>query len=156
MNIKECLNKIGINNITIEKFGIGVEIQLKDNDKAAAWDLYIELITRIATQYLHPEDGDEKAALESIHTLFNEVRHICKHYGPSCYQFTKIAVIILNEVIRPFTAKWHKIVVNGQLDSRKDEFRLELEQLQKKLRKFTVLLANMCGVEDITDYSQDN
>ena len=32
---------MGINSITIEKFTIGVEIDLEDNDRKAAWELYI-------------------------------------------------------------------------------------------------------------------
>jgi hypothetical protein len=39
-----------------------LEMEWKPNDKDrdAAWEMYIELITRIATQYLEPKHGDEK------------------------------------------------------------------------------------------------
>jgi hypothetical protein len=42
----------------------------KDEDKTAAWELYVELLTRITTQPLAPEHGDETTALESVHDLF--------------------------------------------------------------------------------------
>ena len=45
-------------------------------DKDAGWELYIELLTRIATQKLPDKDGDEKTALESIHSLFGITRTI--------------------------------------------------------------------------------
>ena len=32
-------------------------------DKTAAWELYIELLTRITTQSLDEKDGDEQTAL---------------------------------------------------------------------------------------------
>ena len=44
-----------------------MEWQPKEPDKAAAWELYIEMLTRIATQNLRPEHGDEKTALDSIY-----------------------------------------------------------------------------------------
>ena len=45
-------------------------------DKDAAWQLYIEMLTRIATQRLQPEHGDERTALESIHRLFGSVQSV--------------------------------------------------------------------------------
>lgn len=155
MNLKNILDKyikqIHMKNLGVDAFGIKLDVELEDKDKKAAWELYVEMITRIATQYLEPDQGDEKTALESIHKLFDEVRRISKSYGPECYKFTKIAVFTLNNVIRPFTAKWHKYLVNGEFDDMSDEFREELKELQEKLRAFTVLLAEMCGIEDITD-----
>ena len=47
-----------------------MEWKPQDEDKAAAWELYIELLTRIATQPLDAEHGDEKTALDSVFSLF--------------------------------------------------------------------------------------
>lgn len=62
------------------------------------------------------------------------------------------AVVILNQRIRPFTAKWHRLSVAGELESpdRKKEFRDDLESLQEVLRGYTGLLATVANVEDIT------
>ncbi len=124
----------------------------QEADKDAAWELYIELLTRIATQRLAPEYGDEKTALDSIHNLFALTRDVIKRHGRDCIEFTKIAVVVLNQIIRPFTTKWHKVSMRGEFsDSDKCRlFREELNELQDKLCIYTKMLADMAGVEDLT------
>jgi len=121
-------------------------------DKVAAWQLYVELLTRITTQALAVEDGDEKTALDSVYSLFSTTRIIIKDNGRDCIEFTKIAVIVLNQKIRPFTAKWHRKSVAGEFSDPAacDQFRTELNELQVTLRKYTAMLADMAGVEDLT------
>lgn len=74
-------------------------------DRDAAWELYVELLTRITTQTLSNDDGDEKTALDSISSLFSITRTVIKSHGRNCIEFTKLAVVVLNQIIRPFTAK---------------------------------------------------
>ena len=127
--------------------------QPKDKDKDASWELYIELLTRIATQPLPKEDGDEKTALESVHKLFGLTREIIKKHGRDCIEFTKIAIVILNQKIRPFTAKWHKIMLENGFEKEevRSEFRKELKELQSILKIYTKMLSDMAGVEDLTE-----
>jgi hypothetical protein len=122
-------------------------------DKAAAWDLYIELLTRIATQALGENDGDEKTALDSIYSLFPTTRLIIKQNGRGCIEFTKLAVVVLNQRIRPFTARWHKVSIEQGFNDQaiRKQFRAELQELQKVLRIYTAMLADMAGVEDLTN-----
>lgn len=78
---------------------------------------------------------------------------ILKSNGSSCVQFTKIAIIILNQVIRPFTAKSHKKNLNGAFENT-DEckmFRKELRQLQFELNNYTGMLSEIAGVENLTN-----
>ncbi|OBU38324.1 hypothetical protein CTM76_05225 [Photobacterium phosphoreum] len=121
-------------------------------DKDAAWDMYVELLTRVTTQFLPTEHGDEKVALESIYSLFATTRSVIKSHGRGCREFTKIAIIILNQKIRPFTAKWHKLSLAGafQENTKCDEFRVELATLQFELNIYASMLAEMADVEDIT------
>lgn len=121
-------------------------------DKNAAWDLYIELLTRVTTQKLDFEHGDENTALASVFSLFSTTRQIIKDNGRGCSEFTKIAVVILNQKVRPFTAKWHKIsVAKGfENDKTRRQFRVELMILQDVLVVYTQMLAEMSGVEDLT------
>ncbi len=122
-------------------------------DKDAAWELYIELLTRITTQPLSEEDGDEETALQSIYALFGLTRTTIKTHGRDCKEFTKLAIVVLNQVIRPFTAKWHKALVAEKFQNADvcKEFREELSELQVKLRIYTKMLSQMAGVEDLTD-----
>ncbi len=141
--------------MTTLKINVGfldMEWKPKDDDKAAAWELYIELLTRIATQPLDIAHGDEKTALDSIHSLFAITRQVLKNNTRNCTEFAKIAIVVLNQVIRPFTAKWHRLSLQEAFDdaNRCKEFRDELTALQIVLRQYTKMLADMAGVEDLT------
>jgi len=73
-------------------------------------------------------------------------------HGRHCINFTRIAVVILNQKVRPFTAKWHGRVSAGTLsDADRLAFRQELRELQEDLRNYTRLLADLAAVEDLTD-----
>ena len=121
-------------------------------DRAAAWELYVELLTRITTQGLAPDTGDEKTALDSVHALFPLTRDILKRQGSGCNEFAKLAIPVLNQIIRPFTAKWHRLSVAGGFTDAGlcREFRTELAELQQTLRNYTRALAAMAEVEDLT------
>ena len=124
----------------------------QDFDRDAAWELYIELLTRITTQPLAEEHGDEKTALKSVFDLFGITRTILKRHGKYCTLFAKVAIPVLNQVVRPFTAKWHRLSLQHKFDDPAvcAAFRVELAALQHRLRVYTRALANMAGVEDLT------
>jgi hypothetical protein len=63
------------------------------------------LLTRIVTQSQPLLDGDEKTVLDSVYSIIPITREILKRKGCQCVAFTKIAVLVLNQVVRPFTAK---------------------------------------------------
>ena len=122
------------------------------SDQDAAWEMYIELLTRVTTQHLEPAHGDENTALESVYSLFDLTRSIIRTHSRDCMEFTKIAVVVLNQRARPFTAKWHPRLIAGDLgESDRSLFRTELRELQTDLRNYTRLLAELAGVEDLTD-----
>ncbi len=118
--------------------------------------MYVELLTRITTQPLKVEDGDEATALSSIYNLFPITRDILKKYGSGSITFAKIAIIILNQIIRPFTAKWHRLSLQEAFKDPKLslEFRQELEVLRGKLVTYARLLSDIAGVEDLTSLEE--
>ena len=156
MKWKEWLDKWSMTGLKINVGVLQTEWKPNDRDKDAAWELYIELLTRISTQNLQPDHGDEKTALDSIHALFGLTRETLKSQGRHCGAFAKIAIVVLNQVVRPFTAKWHKESLAGAFkkEDRCGEFREELSQLQQQLREYTKMLADMAGVEDLTALEQ--
>lgn len=153
MKLRKWLENWDMTKLKITMPFLEAEWQVQEKDKDAAWELYIELLTRIATQPLPSEHGDEKTALESVYSLFGLTRATIKNHGRDCVNFTKIAVVVLNQIVRPFTAKWHKLSIAGTFNDpeRQKEFRKELEALQVDLRKYTKMLADMAGVEDLTE-----
>ena len=71
------------------------------------------MLTRIVTQPLPPGAGDEQAALDSVYALAPATREIMRHHGRAAIQFSKVAVPVLNQIVRPFTAKWHRESLSG-------------------------------------------
>ena len=153
MNFSNLLEKWGMTSLKITPPFLQMEWTPKAADKNAAWALYIELLTRITTQPLPIEHGDEKTALDSVYSLFATTREVIREYGPECIHFTKIAIVVLNQVIRPFTAKWHRKSIAGGFEdeTERNDFRDELAALQKELRKYSRMLADIADVEDLTD-----
>src|SRR5436305_7365354 len=81
----------------------------------AAWEMYVELVTRIAMRALPDDQGLLREALTSLYSLFAETRRILKEHGPGVARelsrdaitFAHLAVAVLNVVLRPFLSKWH-------------------------------------------------
>lgn len=156
MKLRDFLEKWGLASLKIKGGWLEAEFTPKDPDREAAWELYIELLTRITTQCLLPEHGDEKAALESVYAIFPQTREILRHRGSGCGEFAKLAIPVLNQIIRPFTAKWHRLSLEGAFDDKDKckEFRDDLSTLQPLLRAYTGALAYMASVEDLTTLEQ--
>lgn len=156
MKWREWLEKWSMTSLKIKSPFLEMNWEPKDEDKDAAWELYIELLTRIATQPLPKEHGDEATALESVHKIFSITREIIKRHGRDCREFTKIAIVVLNQRIRPFTAKWHKLMLGDGFKEKKmrEEFRSDLEELQAVLRAYSKMLSDMAGVEDLTELEE--
>ena len=152
MRIKDLFDKWGLVGLKVKTPILEMEWEPSDHDKDAAWDLYVELLTRITTQKLPDDRGTEGTALESVHMLFGLTRTTLKEHGRKAENFTRVAVIVLNQVIRPFTAKWHRRSEQGAFDedAKCAEFRGELAELQDKLRAYTKLLSDLADVEDMT------
>lgn len=152
MTLKEWINKWDFKSLKICTVFLDAELVFNAADEKAAWEMYVELLTRIATQPLEDNTGNEQAALESIYSLFSITRGILKDNGRSCIQFTKIAIIVLNQVIRPFTTKWHILSMQNAFDSpvQCQAFRSELKDLQNELQKYTSMLSGIAQVEDLT------
>ena len=156
MNLRTLFKDFHLEKIRLSPKGATVEVDFRPSDRDAAWELYIEILTRIVTQPLPAESGDEKTALESIHALFALTREILRRHGRGTIQFTKVAIPVLNQIVRPFTAKWHKQSLAGAFDDddKRKEFRQELANLQEELRNYNRMLAEIASVEDLTDLEQ--
>lgn len=153
MNWKNRLEKWGFSDLKVKTSFLEADISLKDADREAAWKLYVELLTRITTQALPTGSGDEESALKSIYSLFKTTRKVLKEQGQDCVEFTKLAIIVLNQIVRPFTARWHPKMLAGDLQDPQEcvVFREELVKLQTDLRKYSSALADLAKVEDLTD-----
>ena len=153
IRILDLLTKFKLSKVGLNVGFATVELDFSDTDRDAAWDLYVEMLTRITTQPLPSNVGDEETALASVYSLFPTTREILRHRGRDAIDFSKVAIPVLNQVIRPFTAKWHRVSAEGAFEdpARCAEFRKELALLQRDLRNYNRMLAEIAEVEDLTD-----
>ncbi len=119
------------------------------SDSSPAHTLWVELSTRITTQRLHYRSGDEETAAISVHKLFGQARELMEK-NPEAIKFQNLALALLNNTLRPFTARWHGwMMVDDTVRDRdgkpqlkfRDEwvrrqFRRELQILQPRLVGF--------------------
>jgi len=141
------------------------------SQQQAAWEMYVELVTRIAVQPL--KDGLLREALSSLHSLFDETRSILKRHGSGVavpigtgqVSFGRLAVGVLNEVLRPVLSHWHSQLQSHEssrppersqaeherLWDRHDELRGALDEVRRKLGDYADLLAAAAGVERLHD-----
>ncbi len=139
-----------------------------DNERKAAWEMYVELITRISIVELQPDEGLLREALSSLYSLFNITRDILKRYGPTVAQpkgegsisFGYLAVSILNAVLRPVLAKWHPLLLDYENKrdpsvsvleherkwDKNDELREALNDIRTTLSRYANVLAEVAGV----------
>lgn len=157
LNLRTSLNRFGLEKVRLNLPILGLDIDLTQDDQDAAWELYIEMLTRIVTQPLPAEAGDEMTALDSVYSLFPTTREILRTRGRGTIHFSKVAIPVLNQVVRPFTAKWHRESLAGAFDNeaKRREFREELAALQEDLRNYNRMLAEIADVEDLTDLEQE-
>ena len=104
--------------ISIPFLGLEGNWEVDDQQRKAAWEIYVELVTRVTVVALKKEEGILREAMNSFYSLFNTTREILKRYGPTIavaanekdMTLGHIAVGVLNKVLRPLLAKWHPIL----------------------------------------------
>ena len=158
MKFKDFFRKWNLDSIKLNCKFAELEFSPTEDDQTAAWDMYVELLTLITTQPLAQDEGDEATALESVYSIFGITREILKSKGRDAENFTKIAIVVLNQIIRPFTAKWHRKKLAGAFDNPTEclLFRSELCDLQHYLIQYTKSLAELAKVEDLTAITEDD
>lgn len=133
----------------------GQKLILRANvEQKAAWRLYVEISTRVATQPLKANQGLLREALNSLYKLFDVTREILKEAGPEVAQSNEslgyYSMAILNDVLRPFLTKWHPLLLDWEYQRESSEsvikhekkwmdskiLRKELEVLRKDLIKY--------------------
>lgn len=140
-----------------------------DAERHAAWELYVELITRVTVVDIRPDEGLLREALTSVYTLFGSTREILRRYGPQVaprrdrgrLSFGAVSVAILNGSLRPFLSRWHPLLTSYEATMPKDgdavaherawdrgaELRAELADVRSSLASLAALLAEVAGVE---------
>jgi hypothetical protein len=144
-----------------------------EEERQAAWEMYVELITRVSVQQLGHEEGLLREALSSLFSLFATTRQILRANGPAVAQPSKrsdlsfgiIAVAVLNQALRPFLNRWHAVlsdyettrpegrssVDHERVWDQADRLRADLEELRITLKAYTEQLGEVAGVPSLIE-----
>lgn len=155
-------------SISIPFLGLSGNWEVDDQQRHAAWEIYVELVTRVTVVELKPEEGIIREALNSFYSLFNTTREILRRYGPSIaiasaksdMTLGHVAVGVLNKVLRPLLAKWHPIL--EEYENQRPEgvsvaqhertweqaatLRAEIEKVRQNLIEYANVLAEVSEV----------
>ncbi|WP_042439980.1 hypothetical protein [Streptacidiphilus albus] len=146
-----------------------------DAERRAAWELYVELATRISVVDLAPDEGLLREALSSLYSLFGITRGILRSYGPDVaprrgpgyVSFGILAVTVLNGALRPLLATWHPRLVAYEATRREGadpvaherqwaqaaSLRSELDAVRRSLTQLANALAEVAGAGDLMPHA---
>jgi hypothetical protein len=145
-------------------------------ERRAAWELYVELVTRVAVVQLGPAEGLLREALSSLREVFGITPEILRRYGPAVapktaeqeISFGYLAVGVLNGALRPLLAVWHPTLAayeatrpegRSPVDwerqwTRAAELRAELAATRRLLVAFARTLGEVAGAASL--FPQDD
>ncbi|MFD7993116.1 MULTISPECIES: hypothetical protein [Streptomyces] len=151
-----------LTEVRLVLLGNEMSFTTKADMRQAAQRMFFQAATRVATRPLEEGSGNLREALTSLKTLFDLYREPLEGYttppppakGDSVYE---LALDILNFELAPFLAKWHlslKDFEDRHPDQDESEwpqhaaFRVELSQLQERLKPYVIGLGEIAGIRD--------
>jgi hypothetical protein len=142
-----------------------------DAEREAAWELYVELITRVTVRQLGPDQGILREALTSYYSVFATTRDILRRHGSAVaprdregeLTFGVLAVMVLNGILRPVLEEWHGELTDYEARrppevsvrqherawEREPELRAVLARTRSALEELARLLAEVAGSADL-------
>src|SRR4051812_39335975 len=113
-----------------------------EEERNAAWEMLVELSTRIALVNLRPGQGLLREALTSHYSLFAITREILRRHGAATAQpdprrgstvsFAALAISVLNGAIRPLLAYWHPTLADYEQRRPSEISSIEWERLWER------------------------
>lgn len=139
----------------------GLKFTSAGAQRRVAWRLFVEIVTRVSTQTLPDEDGDNGTALKSLHELFLFTRKMVSEMEPTPSAtgdtVETFALDMLNSDLRHFLGKWQPVwddfakksdVVSQDWPEHR-RFREELRHLQAKIEGRARGLAEIAGLQNV-------
>ena len=151
-------------------------IEPSEQERAAAFELFVELGSRTTTAPLSADTGSIRGALDSLYKMFDITRQILRSHGNDVAKsrhdgnltLATIALRVINEVIRPVTTRWHiELQSHEQLHAshgngcsaiewerawpQQQACRDDLNGLRSQIRGYMDSLALIAGTPALTD-----
>ncbi|MBB4687154.1 hypothetical protein [Amycolatopsis jiangsuensis] len=132
-------------------------------ERKAAWELYVELSTRISVVPLGRDEGLARGALSSLYTIFGSTREILRKYGPEtsppkgrdAITFGRLALTVLT-VLRPVTAYWHPRLEAWEVKRAKDVGPIDHENAWDRIEELREALETVRqGLQDVAEALAD-
>jgi hypothetical protein len=155
------------------KFGIaeieGIIVPSKVEQKAA-WEIYVELVTRVTVIELGEDQGILREALSSFYTLFETTRDVLKKYGSDLAKHKSgklnlalIAISMLNYGLRPLLSEWHPTLEDYEASrpinvsrksyeakwSKNKDLRERISEIRETINHYANLLAEIASISPI-------
>ena len=148
--------------------GIAGTWEPDESEVRAAWELYVEMVTRTPLGGISSQEGSLREALDSIYSLFDTTRGILRESGPNVARpksgdklsFGYLAVSMLNRVLRPLLTEWHPKLRSWERDNPhrdesewegRSEFLDALGEVREQLRQYADLFAEVAGVPELIE-----
>jgi len=158
-------------SFSINFLGLSGKWEIDDLQRKAAWEIYVELVTRVTVVELKEDEGILREALSSFYSLFGTTRDILKKYGPSIavagnpsdITMGHIAVRVLNRILRPLLAKWHPLLEDHEKKrpahisiteherqwKHAEMLRTEIKEVRQKMIEYADVLAEVSQVSKL-------
>ncbi|MDD1753468.1 MAG: hypothetical protein LUQ38_10330 [Methanotrichaceae archaeon] len=115
-----------------------------ENERRAAWEMYVEMVTRIPVAYVKPEVGLLRISLSSLYKLFDITREILRKYGSSVARprderqlsFGYLSIKVLDLVLRPFVMKWHPMLAEYERTKKESDSPQDHEKKWARYNEF--------------------
>jgi hypothetical protein len=158
-DLEQVRSLLGFSTVSISLPVLGISELKVDRlrpDRALAWNLYVELNTRGATQELGEDEGLLRENMDSLYTLYRATREALKAAGPpnegaDLRLFHKVGFEVLNGRLRGFLAKWHpRLKAVQDLHPGKSQASIEAEWADAKVcrAELVELRAELRGYAD--------
>ena len=152
--------------------GVKGYISPTESERAAAYELLVELSTRTSGAHLASTDDSIRDALGDLQAMFGLTRRILRKHGadaskgsPGNLSLAVVAVRVLNEVIRPVLSRWQPVLSDYEAkrpvglsevewEQRWDRgplCRAELREMRSSIRSYIDTLSRIAGAPDISD-----
>ncbi|MGB0114576.1 MAG: hypothetical protein WBP59_15265, partial [Ilumatobacteraceae bacterium] len=146
-----------------------------ESERAAAYELLVELSTRTVGTHLSSTDGSIRDELNGIDEMFGLTREILRRHGAEAAKgsggnlsLAVVAIRVLNEVFRPVLSRWEPILVDYEAErasfapdtspidwerrwQRAPQCRAELNQMRASVRAYIDTLSRIAGASAIAD-----
>jgi len=159
-----------VTEIEIDTFGQKLKLANSGSQRRVAWSIFVEIMTRIATQQMLDSEGDDGIAIKSLSDLFQSTRKsISEIKSTSVLPSSKgnfdtvetYSLAMLNKDIRPFLSKWHPVWDTWRKSNPNTlcfdwdlhlAFRIDLKSLQSKIQERAKGLGEIAGVPEIDQF----